>query len=234
MSERRPALVFDLNGTLLDTSTLRPHFERMFGDGELLEQWFGQVLLYSQTVTLTREFMEFGEIARSALRMLAAARGVTLKKGDAEELGRAMQSLPPFAEVPAALAQLKDDGFRLIVLTNSSTSTMHKQVRNAGLEDFFEETISVDEVGKYKPAEETYRWAADELDLRTREILMIAAHPWDLMGARKAGCEAAFVRRPGTAWISITEPPEFTARDLDDLASQLEARFCQSAIVTAP
>ena len=201
MSERRPALVFDLNGTLLDTSTLRPHFERMFGDGKLLEQWFGQVLLYSQTVTLTREFMEFGEIVRSALRMLAAACGVTLKKGDAEELGRAMQSLPPFAE---------------------------------GLEDFFEETISVDEVGKYKPAEETYRWAADELDLRTREILMIAAHPWDLMGARKAGCETAFVRRPGTAWISITEPPEFTARDLDDLASQLEARFCQSAIVTAP
>ena len=107
MSERRPALVFDLNGTLLDISTLRPHFERMFGDGELLEQWFGQVLLYSQTVTLTREFMEFGEIARSALRMLAAARGVTLKKGDAEELGRAMQLLPPFAEVPAALAQLR-------------------------------------------------------------------------------------------------------------------------------
>ncbi len=222
---KRPALVFDLNGTLLDTSALRPQFERMFGDGQVLEHWFGQVLLYSQSITLTREFVEFGEIARGALRMLAAARGVTLKKADAEELSKAMQSLAPFAEVPATLERLRQNGFRLIVLTNSSTSSMHKQVRNAGLEECFEETISVDEVRKYKPDEETYRYAADELDLRTRELLMVAAHPWDLIGARKAGCETAFVRRPGTAWISITEPPEFTARDLDDLASQLVAKF---------
>jgi 2-haloacid dehalogenase len=225
MPAKPPALVFDLNGTLLDKEALRPHFERIFGDGGILELWFSQVLLYSQSATLTREFIEFGEIARGVLRMMACARGTALHKSDEQELSKAMQSLPPFAEVPAALKRLKDSGFRSIVLTNSSTLSMNKQIRHADIDDFFEEAISVDEVKKYKPAAEPYQHVADELDLRTRDLLMVAAHPWDLMGARKAGCEIAFLRRPGTAWISITEPPDYTASNLDDLASQLIAKY---------
>lgn len=226
MREKRPALVFDLNGTLLDTGLLRPHFERMFGDGQILEQWFSQVLLYSQSLTLARDFIEFGEIARGVLRMLASARGTTVQRRDIDELAKAMQSLPPFADVPEALLRLQSAGFRLVVLTNSATSSLNKQVQHAGIAGFFEEVISVDEVGKYKPALDTYRWVADELDLRTHELLMIAAHPWDLIGARNTGCRVAFLHRSGTAWIPITEPPDFTAPDLGNLTSQLIAKFC--------
>ena len=226
MSVKRPALIFDLNGTLLDAGVLRPHFERMFGDGSMLQQWFSQVLLYSQSVTLAGDFIEFGEIARGALRMLASAHDLTLQKDDAEELSKAMQSLPAFDEVPAALRRLKQQGFRRVVLTNSSTSALHNQLRKAGLADFCEEAISVDELKKYKPAPDVYQYAADELDLRTRELLMIAAHPWDLIGAHKAGCKTAFLRRHGAAWIPITEPPDFSAGNLDDLASALGSRFC--------
>jgi 2-haloacid dehalogenase len=111
-------------------------------------------------------------------------------------------------------------------LTNSALASLHEQIRFAEIEDYFEEVISVEEVKTYKPVADVYRYAADELDLRTRDLLMVAAHPWDLMGARKAGCEVAFLQRPGTAWIAITEPPDFKAGNLDDLASQLISRFC--------
>jgi 2-haloacid dehalogenase len=225
MHKRRPALVFDLNGTLLDTAAIRPQFERTFGDGQVLEQWLGQLLLYSQSLTLTGEFVEFGEIARSVLRMIATARGVTVGKRELEEFSGAMQCLPAFAEVPQALWRLRTKGFRPIVLTNSGSSSLKKQARNAGISEFFEELISVDEIKRYKPSGEIYRYAADELDLRTRDLLMVAAHPWDLMGARKAGCEVAFVRRPGRAWIPMAKPPDFTGSDLDDLATQLLAKY---------
>lgn len=225
MSDKIPVLVFDMNGTLLDTGALRPHFERIFGTGQLLDHWFNEVLLYSQSLTLARDFIEFGEIARGALRMLATARGTTLQRHDMDALIKAMQALPPFAEVPQALRRLHDAGFRLVVLTNSSTSSLKKQVHHAAIADVFEEVISVDEVKKYKPSPDTYRWVADELDLRTRDLLMVAAHPWDLIGARNAGCGIAFLRRPGTAWIPITEPPDFTAPELDSLASQLIAKY---------
>ena len=51
-TDTRPILVFDVNETLLDISTLTPLFTRLFNDGSVLHEWFAQLVLYSQTLTL--------------------------------------------------------------------------------------------------------------------------------------------------------------------------------------
>ncbi len=96
-----------------------------------------------------------------------------------------------------ALKRLRAAGFRMVTLTNSSPSAVKAQLQNAGLTQYFDESISVDSVRRFKPDLETYRSAAVHLGARPGELLLIAAHPWDVFGAMKAGWQAAFVARNG-------------------------------------
>jgi hypothetical protein len=68
---------------------------------------------------------------------------------------------------------------------------------------------------------EPYRMAAARL--APADVLLIAAHAWDVTGARAAGCQAAFVARPGKVPDPLADPPDLVVTDLDDLATRLPA-----------
>lgn len=214
-------LVFDVNETLLDVNALRPQFERIFNDPGVLKLWFAQMLLYSQTITQSGEYMDFGKVGRAALEMMAEIRGVDLGDGEVTGFVALMRSLPAHPEVSEQLRRLRQSGFRTVALTNSSEEMAKQQIENAGLSSMFERLFSVDAVRKYKPAGDAYRHVAGELGLNASQLVMIASHPWDLMGARAAGYETAFIQRPGTAWFPLAPPPTIRGTDLMDVASQL-------------
>src|SRR6476620_8398075 len=67
MIERPGVLVFDVNETLLDIESLTPHFERVFGDPAVLREWFGQLVLYSMTATLSRRYVDFFTLGAGVL-----------------------------------------------------------------------------------------------------------------------------------------------------------------------
>src|SRR5579872_162398 len=94
-------LVFDVNETLLDLRVLEPHFERVFGDKSMLREWFNQVILYAEAVTLADHYGNFGEIARAALEMTAAAEGVKLSSEDTQLIVGGIRNLPAHSEVAA-------------------------------------------------------------------------------------------------------------------------------------
>ena len=112
-------IVFDVNETLLDLRALEPHFQRIFGDGAVMKDWFGQVLRSSLVATITGHYQDFGALGGEALAMTAARRGVTLTDEDRAAIGAGMRSLPPHAEVPGGLQRLHDAGLRMVTLTNS-------------------------------------------------------------------------------------------------------------------
>jgi 2-haloacid dehalogenase len=214
-------IVFDVNGTLLDTGALAARFQATFGELYSVREWFTEVVQYSMAVTLSGDFREFGDIAIHVLEMGATARGVQLSKSDVQEVLKAMQALPAFADVAGALRRLARARYRLAVLSNSETAALEKQLRNAKLDGFFERAESVSGVQKYKPAPEVYDFAARRLGVRTREVLMVAAHPWDLLGAAAAGCRTALITRPGKAPIPDLVAPDLVAADLEELADQI-------------
>ena len=76
-----------------------------------------------------------------------------------------------------------------------ATAAIRSGGQSAELSDVFEKILSVDEVKRYEPARENYE-GARELSVATDDILLVAAHAWDLAGAMAAGCRAAFVERP--------------------------------------
>ncbi len=70
--------------------------------------------------------------------------------------------------------------------------TLTAQLEHAGLKSYFEASLSVDAIKKYKPALETYQYASQELGVVTNQMVMVAAHGWDIAGA--GGFASCFYR----------------------------------------
>ena len=77
---------------------------------------------------------------------------------------------------------------------------------------------------RFKPAAEPYGYAAQQLGVTTGELRLIAAHAWDVLGALQAGCEAAFVARPGKVLYPLGPQPDIVVPDFRTLVDQILAR----------
>lgn len=220
-------IVFDVNETLLDIDTLAPLFTRLFGHDRLLREWFAQLVLYSQTMTLSGLYTPFGEIGVGALQMTADIHNVTLTNNDINDFKQRMSAMPAHPDAVPALTKLCDAGFRLVTLTNSASSAARAPLEKAGLSDFFERSFSVESVEKFKPAPETYQMVADELSVETSELCLVACHLWDTIGAQAVGCQAAFLKRPFNAMLPASNVPipNFMASDLVTLAEQIISTY---------
>ena len=140
---------------------------------------------------------------------------------DTEAVLGQIRKLPPHPEVAEALGVLKDAGMRLATLTNSTLEVAHAQLDYAGLSGYFEHILSADSVKRLKPALEPYQHAAAELGVPTPSLRLIAAHAWDVAGAKRAGCKTAFVARPGKVLDPLALQPDMVEKDLLGVARRL-------------
>jgi 2-haloacid dehalogenase len=214
-------LVFDVNQTMLDLNALRPHFVRVFGDGKVLDEWFSLLLQYSLVVTVADAYVDFGTVGRAVLEMLASTKGIKLSPEDATRILQGVLTMPAHPDVPESLKRLRAAGFRMVTLTNSAPSAVKAQLQNAGLTQYFDESISVDSVRRFKPDLEVYRSAAAHLGAQPGELLLIAAHPWDVFGALKAGWQAAFVARNGITPFPLGPKPTINGPDIKAVADAI-------------
>lgn len=216
-------IVCDVNETLLDLHALEPHFTDAFGEARVLQEWFTNVLLYSEVITIAGPYVDFGSVGGATIDMMASARGIPLSADQRSRILQGMLRLPAHPEVKAALEMLRDAGLRLVTLTNSPPTAVQQQLTNSGLSAYFEQSFSVDAVRRFKPAPEVYESVAHALAVPTGELRLVAAHAWDIWGALRAGCAAAFVSRPGKALCSLAPKPDIVGRDLLDVARQIAA-----------
>lgn len=227
-------IVFDVNGTLLDTQALAPEIRNIFGTRYSVREWLHEVIEYSMALTLADDYRDFGDIATAVLQMAAEARGIELRHSAIAAVGNKVKNLPVFADVRQSLKRLQNGGFRLAVLSNSGPGTLDEQLRKNGIEDLFDQVISVSAVRRYKPAKEVYEAAAGRLSVTLPEVLMVAAHPWDLIGAARAGCRTAFVARPGTSWFPEAPSPVYSVESLSELADRILGQEEKSSISPWP
>lgn len=215
------ALLFDVNETLLDMAGLDPALTEALGSPSLRGEWFARLLHTSVVANYTGGYRSFGAIGVDTLVYMASRRGLVLSDGAAKEIVAKMLSLPPHSEVPGALRRLQAAGFRMATLTNSSNEAVATQMRNAGLDNLFDRMISVEEVRLFKPAPQVYQRAAQLLEIDLGGGLLIAAHDWDILGARVVGMPGGYLARPGSVWTLPEPPPSLVAPDLDALADLL-------------
>lgn len=220
---RPKVLFFDVNETLLDLTDMKEVVsEALNGRDDLLPLWFTTMLQYSLVTTASGQYEHFGHIGAGALQMVAANNDIQMSEEYARKtVVNALRGLPAHPEVKESLAQLKEDGYKLVSFTNSSNEGVKKQFESAGLTKYFDERLSVEDVGKFKPFTDTYAWAARKMGVKPEECMLIAAHGWDVAGALWAGWRAAFISRPGQQIFPLAPKTEINESDLKAIAEIL-------------
>jgi 2-haloacid dehalogenase len=216
-------IAFDVNETLLDLAALDAPFEARLGDAALRPQWFAQMLQLAFVGGLTGQYVDFTTAQRAALVMVSERAGVPLGADEVDGLVALMSSLPPHPEVPGALAALARTSLRLVALTNSVQAVAEAQLASAGLDGYFEAIMSADEVAHLKPAPQPYLEVAERCGVPISQVRLVAAHSWDVAGALGAGCQAAFVARPGMVLSPLGRRPGIIGPDLASVAGQILA-----------
>ena len=207
-------IVFDVNETLLDLTDVKNKVNNTLDSKRGFKLWFTQLLQYSLVDNVTGNYHDFDAIAGATLEMTALALERELIEEDKKEILAAMKSLPPYDDVKEGLQLLKDAGFRLVTLTNSAKDTLQQQLKYAGLTNYFEATLSVDDFKLYKPHTEVYKKTLSKLGVSPQESLMVAAHGWDIAGALAAGMQAGFIERKGQGLYPLAPPPQYIGKDL--------------------
>ena len=231
LDNRPSVLVFDVNETLIDIESLEPIFERMFGDRRALREWFGQLVMYSMTTTLSGAYVDFFTLGQAVLQMTADVHGVRITDGDLAALATGMRSMPAHPDVADGLVTLRAQGYRLATLTNSPpVAGVPTPLENSGIAHHFERQFSVDSWRVFKPARRLYTGVAEELGVAPSACMLVAAHVWDTIGAQAAGMHGALITRRGNAPLHAEGLPYPTvvASDIGDLAVRLSDGKAQS------
>jgi 2-haloacid dehalogenase len=221
---RAPKVIFfDVNETLLDLTAMRSSVgEALGGRDDLLPLWFSTMLHHSLVDSTTGRFHTFGEIGVASLLMVAEIEGIELTKAQAKTaIVTPLRSLPPHPDVRDGLQALKNKGYKLVSLTNSSNQGVYTQFKNADLLSYFDERLSVEDINLYKPDTRTYEWAIEKMGIAAEDAMLVAAHGWDIAGAKQAGWQAAFIARSGKVLYPLAIAPDTVVSGLDELVSQL-------------
>lgn len=216
-------LAFDVNETLLDLAALDEPFEKVFGSAAVRREWFDQFIHTMLTSIATGAYVPFPKIGRAALDTIAQRRGRTVTDDEAKTILSRIRELPAHPDARPALEDLRSRGFRLATLTNSTAEVAEAQLRHAGIRDLFEQVLSADAVQRLKPAPEPYRMAAERMAVSVDQVRLVAAHDWDVAGALRAGCVAAFVAREGRVPDALFPRPDVSGPDLAAVARAIVA-----------
>ena len=219
-----PLIVFDVNETLLDLTTMEPTFERIFRDKGAMRFWFANLIMYSAALTVAGCYVPFTDIGSAVMKMLADTRGINIRDADKKELVEKFSTMPPHPEVPAALRKLRVAGFRLFTLTDNLLEVQTRQLEHGGIVDFFERRFSADGVKHHKPSRQAYEYVERELGVAPSQLCLIACHTWDTLGAVAAGWKAALIKRPGNDLLGVGPQPQIVGANLHDVADQLIAQ----------
>jgi 2-haloacid dehalogenase len=204
-------IVFDVIGTLIDLRPLGRRLEEAGAPQTALDAWFERTLHHAACVTLAGEFAPFADLARAALETTLVSAAV-----DPSGAGELMEplssgSLPAYPEAATALRDARATGRSVAVLTNGPADQTEQQLRSAGLEALVEHVRSVEEVSAYKPHPSVYGLISKLAE--GRRPVLVAAHAWDVFGARAAALDAVWVRRTPAPWPFPGDDPP-TAPDL--------------------
>jgi 2-haloacid dehalogenase len=209
-------IAFDLNGTLLDPGALLGAGREEMGRAAL-----DDAVMQAMADTLTGEHRPFPDYLRAALERQLETGG-----GGHELLDSAMEQashLPPFPDAAQALETIAGAGYRIAVVTNSAADAATAALEAAGLDTYVEVVVGADEVGAYKPHPAVYRHAADRLDTPAHALCLVAAHAWDVLGAMRAGWNAAWVGHREHHLLATVPKPMIRAPSLADAGRQLAA-----------
>lgn len=175
---------------------------------------------YEHELEQTPPHQSFRSVAGSALALAMGELGLSYEPSDIEILTSNISSMPPFVEVPDALAQFKRMGFKLCVISNTDDDIIAGNVAQLG--GHIDRVISAQQAQAYKPSRKIFDHAHRELAVSTNDIVHICASPHlDLAAARDIGFRCVWINRGSGREPLADYTPDSELATLDKVAAQL-------------
>ncbi|MEJ5913673.1 haloacid dehalogenase type II [Pseudokineococcus sp. 1T1Z-3] len=215
-------VVLDVNETLSDMRPMARRFRDVGAPEHLARLWFATLLRDGFALTAAGTRPTFADLGVDALRTVLA--GVDLdrdREAAVEHVMSGFSELGLHPDVAEGLRALRSAGYRLVTLTNGAAQVSEQLLAGAGVRDQVERLISVDDAEAWKPARAAYEHAARVCEVPLAEMLLVAAHPWDVDGAARAGLSTAYVDRTGAPYPASFTAPDLVVTGLGDLAARL-------------
>ena len=219
--------MFDQYGTVVDmqgglTATATPFLKAKgwTGSPNSFVTWWRRTHFENSMIDalLHKEHTPYREIGHRAVAFVMDRAGIAYTPEDVRYLVGEIEKLRPFPEVPEALARLRTR-YKLVVLSNGDPDMLETAKRYHEVP--FDQVISVAEAGSFKPHVATYTKAAELAGVAMDQVLFVANHAFDCIGAKAAGMRTAFIDRRSRPFGETPHQPDILVPSMKDLADAL-------------
>lgn len=219
--------MFDQYGTVVDmqgglTAIAAPFLEKKGWKGkpDSFVTWWRRTHFENSMIDalLHKEHTSYREIGHRAVAHVMDRAGINYTKDEVRYLVGEIEKLKPFPEVPEALARLRTR-YKLAVLSNGDPDMLEAAKQHHGID--FDRVISVAEANSFKPHVATYTKAAELCGVKPSQILFIANHAFDCIGAKSAGMRTAFIDRRRRPFGETPHQPDILVPTMKDLAEAI-------------
>ena len=219
--------MFDQYGTVVDmqsglTAIATPFLRNKgwAGDPNSFVTWWRRTHFENSMIDalLHREHTSYREIGHRSVAHVMERAGIPHTMDEVRYLVGEIEKLKPFPEVPAALARLRTR-YKLVVLSNGDPDMLEAARTHHKVP--FDRLISVAEANSFKPHLATYTRAAELLGLPVDQVLFVANHAFDCIGAKSAGMRTAFIDRRSRPFGITPHQPDILVPSIKDLADAI-------------
>lgn len=222
MPQKIKGAVFDIIETCFSLEPQRAAMAEAGFSSNAFDIWFARSLRDGFALAATPAFTKFRNVLAFNLDELAAQEAIDLSSERRDALLAGFAKLPPYEDTAPAYRLLHEAGFRLLALSNGAAAGTKALLTGAGIDDLVEHVFSVEDWDAFKPQAEIYQRAVTAAKLHPGEAVMVAAHAWDVHGAKEAGLKGAFVAR-GRRYPTYMAAPDFKGETLLDVAQEIVA-----------
>ena len=219
--------MFDQYGTVVDmqrglTEVATPFLKSKGweGDPSAFVTWWRRTHFENSMLDalLRREHTSYREIGHRSVAWVLERAGISYTMEEVRYLVAQIEKLRAFPDVPEALTRLKSK-YKIVVLSNGDPDMLEtaKQYHNIP----FDAVISVVVANAFKPHVATYVKAAEIMGVRMEEVLFVASHNFDCVGAKSAGMHTAFIDRRKRPFGMTPHQPDMIVADMKELADVL-------------
>jgi 2-haloacid dehalogenase len=216
--------MFDQYGTVVDmqkglTDVVTPYLsgKGWTGRPDAFVTWWRRTHFENSMIDalLHKEHTSYREIGQRAVAYTLERAGISYTMDEVRFLIAQIERLQPFPDVPDALARLRTR-YKTAVLSNGDPDMLEaaKAFHNIP----FDAVISVAVANSFKPHVATYTKAAEIMGVPMDQVLFIANHAFDCVGAKSAGMRTAFVDRRNVPFGATPHQPDVVVPDMKRLA----------------
>ena len=211
------ALVFDAYGTLFDVNSAANKCKEKIGEDweKFANFWRTTQLEYTWLRSLMGRHRDFWKITEDSLEKSMQVFGVD--KNMKNELLNLYKVLSPYPEVKNVLETLKDQNFKLAILSNGTPSLLNELVTSNDLNNLFDDLFSVEEVKIFKPASKVYEIPTKKYNIKASQITFLSANTWDVSGAGNFGYNSVWVNRNKSKFDLLDYQPKNEVSNLTQL-----------------